>query len=84
MFIKYDCGCIGIELRDGSKFTVEVCDKRCDDDGRFEPLMIDEGMRSCIGEPNALSLDKEKEYLVEMGKLIIEGYKFREIKHLLK
>ena len=83
MFIKYDCGCIGIELRDGSKFTVVVCDAPWEG-VRDEPFMIEEGMRTCRGEPNALPLDEEKSSLIEMGKLITEGYKFREIKHLLK
>ena len=80
MFIKYNCDCVGIELGDGSKFTVQTCDREWHEDN----IMINKGIRPCINKPNIMSPDEEKYYLVEMGELIKDGYKYRKIKQLLE
>jgi|GEM_PF-3026610 len=82
MFVKFDCGCIGIINLQGDADERPVVVKPCDGDGDppldlFRRDMSDKGY-----EP--LDPDKASELLHELGLLIGQGYQLREVRWLLR
>jgi len=90
MFIEFDCGCIGFDIPKTTNWDGEdrqecgnILVYRCDynsPDYRYAVEFRDMGEKT----HKPLSLDKTHNILCELGDLIFEGYKFKEVKRLLK
>ena len=83
MFVKFSCGCIDLNIQneDGNHLLLEPCDINGED--CWEPLgfgwrdMGDKGQ-----EP--LSPEKTTEMVVELNRLVMDGYKFSRVRSLLR
>lgn len=85
MLVKFNCGCIGFDPRmfptaNNKHLIVRACDYADFDLG---PCCLmwresDKGLSSFVSD------DREAEHLEELARLIDDGYRFQEIKRLLK
>jgi hypothetical protein len=80
MFVKFDCGCIGIMTEDGHVIIIETCFYEGDPNSnpRFE---FREGFS---GEFVPLNQEEVGELVANLSGLVADGRKFRELKSLLK
>lgn len=79
MFVKYECGCVGIPMEHDKKFAllVDVCD---DPDGDSTTFLT----RNMDGKSTSpVDLESQRRYISRVARLIGDGYRFRTIKRLL-
>jgi hypothetical protein len=85
MFVRFDCGCIGLVDvpgdAEGRPVVLDPCDTPSD--CYDTPLSL---YRRDMGDKGYEPLDAERtvELLTEMGQLMGEGYRYRQIKNLLR
>lgn len=93
MFVKFSCGCVGLEgvqgVEEGSTLLVKACDGESSEDIGLHPrtMMEDIHPRDGGGERKKLSTplsSEEASRLVqEMSRLIMGGHRLREVRSLL-
>lgn len=78
MLVQYSCGCMGIPFDDkGNALILDQCD---DPDGDSATIHI----RDMDGkESEPLTESQSKEIIRNVGSLVGDGYRFREVKRLL-
>ena len=77
---KFNCGCIGFD----PLVIVKACDSGSYESDRS--LMVSATNETRIREPERytlLSHDESKEILEALNRLVIDGYKFREVRSIL-
>jgi hypothetical protein len=78
MFVRYDCGCVGL-VQGTTTYCIEACDESyCDDSFGFyiRPDLAEK-------EQEKLSDAEVRELLLKVDGLVQDGKKFRSIKRLL-
>lgn len=76
MFVKFDCGCVGLSLG-----TTSVVVKPCDSDtGGYTFYSRDMGGKN----HSPLSEEDQKEVINDLGRLVAEGYHLHQIRWLLQ
>lgn len=93
MFVKFSCGCVGLEgvqgVEVGSTLLVKACDGESSEDIGLHPrtMMEDIHPRDGGGERKKLSTPlsgEEATRLVrEMSFLMMDGHRFRQVKSIL-
>ena len=82
IFIKAQCGCIGMEMADGRFYCLKPCD------GEFNDPAYDPGIRKDIrtdkGMPEPVSEGDEEFLLAEMCSLIRDGNRFKKMKAMFE
>jgi hypothetical protein len=80
MFVKFDCGCVGLVVGDSSPIVIDPCDlshPECWEPLQFSPRdMGDKGVAPLTAEQTA-------HYVKAIGGLIADGYAFRKVRDLL-
>lgn len=81
MFLRYDCGCIGFgSIEIGNPYVVKPCDLAADD---HHAISI--GPRSDLAQKGREKVRSQEvvDLLREISDLVHDGYKLRDVKHLL-
>ncbi len=90
MFIEFDCGCIGFDTpkrphwypgHSGGEGHILIY--RCDTDYSYDNE-YGLSFREVPRNSKPLDADRTNDLIVELIKLIDDGYRFRDIKRLLK
>jgi hypothetical protein len=83
MIVRFDCGCVGlvgvqgVPEGEGQHLLLQACDA---DDSSLGLFPRD--MSGKAHEP--VSEEKARGLIQEMGRLMMDGYKFREVRNLLR
>ena len=79
-FVKFSCGCIGLESNDGDAVVLKPCD--LPSDMCWEPITL---YRRDLSDKSAtpLSTEEAEDLLNEIGGLVADGYRCRQVKSLL-
>jgi hypothetical protein len=76
MFVKFECGCVGILDGDRDPILVDACDRREDGLGFWR--------RDMSGKSHKPLEPEEKEKLIgEIDLLLGDAYRYREVRRLL-
>ena len=80
MFVKFDCGCVGI-VREANQCPVIVdhCDRDVNDDGSLGFSKRD--MRTKSYSP--VSTEAENKLIREIGSAMADGYALRQVQNIL-
>ena len=87
-FVKFSCGCIGLNTPapsnskgDGDAVVIKPCD--LPSDMCWEPITI---WRRDLSDKSTspLSPEEAEDLLNEIGGLVADGYRFRQVKSLLQ
>jgi hypothetical protein len=87
-FVKFSCGCIGLNTPapsnskdDGDAVVIKPCDLPID--MCWEPITI---YRRDLSDKSTspLSPEETEDLLNEIGGLVADGYRFRQVKSLLR
>ena len=81
MFVKYECGCIGFPPKENG-FAIII--KPCDEDGELTFSDRDVRKNKIVMPYTELSEIGVGEFKTQIQRLMYDGYKFRDIKRLLK
>jgi len=79
MFVKFSCGCIGVQSNNPKKtYIISICDIDMNDSN---PLFTIRDMSGKTFEP--VSNQEFEDLFLSIGKLVGDGHKFRTIQTLL-
>ncbi len=88
--VQFECGCIGLIFFDPSERTDEfvqlkACDRDFLDEVEYEVYRRSlSGRIKCPDSWEEISAEKLNGILDELNSLVYNGYKFRQLKNLLK
>ncbi len=79
-FVKFSCGCIGLDCKNGDAVVLKPCD--LPSDMWWEPITV---YRRDLSDKSTspLAPEEAENLLNEIGGLVADGYRFRQVKSLL-
>lgn len=75
MFVRFECGCAGLRVPDHTDIVIRPCEG--DGDLSFHRRDLSDKSHS------ELSADKVDQLVMEIGALVGDGHRFREVRSLL-
>jgi hypothetical protein len=86
MFVKWECGCLGIQIFHESRPVVSIVFKVCDDDNDpFGMCIRDMSNKASSAVTYSEMTELEQKTLIEnINLLIIKGTQLNEIRRMLK
>lgn len=91
MFVKFSCGCVGLDgvqgVAPGHTILVQACDGESSEDVGFHPRSMMEDKRGGgegVKDSVPLSDEEAGKLVQEIGRLLAGGHQMRQVRWLLR
>ena len=75
VFVKYDCGCIGIPISSTACILVDACDQQADE---YDLGLGIREMRE-VKSYSPISLEEQEALVIKLGRLVRRGYQLEDL-----